>query len=65
MFFRGGVTNGLANEDGTENKVDTTTEADLEHLVTAQSAVARTPWAGRGLRLTLDAQRDLVSVENF
>lgn len=63
IFFGDGVTNGFVNDDETENKRATMARNGL--LRDVDSEVPNTPWAGNGLRVVLDGQRDLVNTESF
>jgi len=63
MFFGDGVTNGFVEGGGEENNRGPMVDDCLG--VTGRSEISHTPWAGKGLRLLLDAQRNLVDTERF
>ena len=64
MFFGDGVSNGFV-EGGEENNTGPMVDSCLSLGVTGCSEISHTPWAGKGLRLLLDAQRNLVDTERF
>jgi len=60
MFFGDGVTKGIVGGGEEENNRGLVVDNCLR-----SNEIPHTPWAGKGLRLLLDAQRNFVDTERF